>query len=83
MEAILRIEDIIEPKCMKTGMALRWSAVKIIDDDAPTIEALNFSDGEAHLIDEIVRDLEAKYVERDMIIADQKYNSSVRFANSA
>ncbi len=73
MEAILRIEDIIEPKCMKTGMALRWSAVKIIDDDAPTIEALNFSDGEAHLIDEIVRDLEAKYVERDMIIADQKY----------
>ena len=28
LEAILRIEDIIEPKCMEKGMALRWSAVK-------------------------------------------------------
>lgn len=73
MEAILRIEDIIEPKCLKKKMALRWSAVKIIDDDAPTIEALELSDGEAHLIEEIVRELEAHYVDRDMIIADQKY----------
>lgn len=54
-------------------MALRWSAVKIIDDDTPTIEALELTDGEAHLIDEIVEGLEAKLGERDMIIADQKY----------
>ena len=73
MEAVLRIEDIIEPKCLKKGMALRWSAVKIIDDDAPTIESLELTDGEAHLIDEIIRSLEEKYGERDMIIADQKY----------
>ncbi len=73
LEAILRIEDIIEPICMKKGMALRWSAVKIIDDDTPTLEALELSDGEAHLIDEIVRSLEDRYGERDMIIADQKY----------
>ena len=73
LEAILRIEDIIEPKCMEKGMALRWSAVKLIDDDTPTIEALELSDGEAHLIDEIVRSLESQYGERDMIIADQKY----------
>ena len=73
LEAILRIEDIIEPKCMEKGMALRWSAVKLIDDDTPTIEALELSDGEAHLIDEIVRSLESHYGERDMIIADQKY----------
>ena len=73
MEAILRIEDIIEPTCMKKGLALRWSAVKIIDDDAPTIEALELTDGEAHLIDEIIRSLEERYGDRDMIIADQKY----------
>ena len=54
-------------------MALRWSAVKIIDDDAPTIESLDLTEGEAHLIDEIIRSLEEKYGERDMIIADQKY----------
>ena len=40
-------------------MALRWSAVKLIDDDTPTIEALELSDGEAHLIDEIVRSWKA------------------------
>lgn len=73
LEAILRIEEIIEPICMKKGMALRWSAVKIIDDDTPTLEALELSDGEAHLIDEIIRRLEAVYGDRDMIIADQKY----------
>ena len=73
LEAILRIEDIIEPTCMRKGMALRWSAVKLIDVDTPTIEALELSDGEAHLIDEIVRSLESQYGERDMIIADQKY----------
>ncbi|MCI8553977.1 MAG: ferrous iron transport protein B [Clostridiales bacterium] len=73
MEAILRIEDIIEPKCMKKKMPLRWSAVKIIDDDAPTLEALELTDGESHLIEEIVQGLEAVYGERDMIIADQKY----------
>ena len=73
MEAILRIEHIIEPTCMKKGMPLRWSAVKIIDDDTPTIEALELSDGEAHLIDEIVCSIEKQFGERDMIIADQKY----------
>lgn len=73
MEAILRIEEIIEPTCLRKKMALRWSAVKIIDDDVPTLEALELSDGEAHLIDEIVHRLEERYGERDMIIADQKY----------
>ena len=52
---------------------MRWSAVKIIDDDLPTIEALELTEGEAHLIDEIIGALEEKYGERDMIIADQKY----------
>lgn len=73
MEAILRIEDIIEPKCLKRGMALRWSAVKIIDEDLPTLEALQLSEGEAHLLDEIIRSLEMENGERDMIVADQKY----------
>lgn len=73
MEAILRIEDIIAPKCLKRGMALRWSAVKIIDEDLPTLEALQLSGGEAHLLDEIIRSLEEENGERDMIVADQKY----------
>lgn len=73
MEAILRIEHIIEPICMKKGFPLRWSAVKIIDDDVPTIEALNLSDGESMLINEIISALEHTYGDRDMIIADQKY----------
>ena len=74
MEALLRIEEIIEPKCMKKKMALRWSAVKIIDDDAPHYRGAGaYGWGEACLIGEIVKGLEAKYGERDMIIADQKY----------
>ena len=73
LEALLRIEKIIEPKCMKANMALRWSAVKVMDDDPPTIEALGLTQGEALLIDEIVSALETDKMQRDMIIADQKY----------
>ena len=73
LEALLRIEKIIEPKCMKAHMALRWSAVKVMDDDPPTIEALGLTQGEASLIDEIVSSLETDKMQRDMIIADQKY----------
>lgn len=73
MEAILRIEDIIEPKCLKKHMALRWSAIKILDEDTPTIEALELTPGESHLMDEILRGLEKTHGERDMIVADQKY----------
>ena len=73
METLLRIEDIITPVCMRKQMSPRWSAVKLIDEDAPTIEALELTPGEASLIDELVRQLEQQYGERDMIIADQKY----------
>ena len=73
LEALLRIEKIIEPKCMKANMALRWSAVKVMDDDPPTIEALGLTQGEANLINEIVSALETDKMQRDMIIADQKY----------
>ncbi|MBR7092864.1 MAG: ferrous iron transport protein B [Clostridia bacterium] len=73
METLLRIEDIITPVCMRKKMSPRWSAVKLIDEDAPTIEALELTPGEASLIDELVRQLEKQYGERDMIIADQKY----------
>ena len=73
LRAILRIEEIIEPKCMKKGLPLRWVAVKIIDNDIPTIESLSLTAGEAHLIDEIICALEERYGERDMIVADQKY----------
>ncbi len=73
MEALLRIEDIIEPKCLKKGMPLRWTAVKIVDDDTPTIESLGLTGGEAHLIAEIVSSLESRGMQRDMVIADQKY----------
>lgn len=73
MEAILRIEHIIEPKCMKKKMALRWSAIKILDEDVPTIEALELTAGESHLVDEILHALEQTHGERDMIAADEKY----------
>jgi len=73
MEAILRIEDIIAPRCLKDGMALRWTAVKILDDDTPVIESLNLTDGEAHLIEEIISAIEHKHDERDIMIADEKY----------
>ena len=52
MEAILRIEELIAPKCAKKKMALRWSAVKIIDEDMPTLDALQLTSADKHRIDD-------------------------------
>lgn len=73
MEAILRIEDIIAPKCKKNGLGLRFTAVRLIDGDVPAVDALQLTDDEATRIDGILRALEERFGERDMIIADRKY----------
>lgn len=54
-------------------MPLRWSAVKLIEGDAPTLEKLNLSDTQLSCLESIVRELETDHIDREMVIADQKY----------
>ncbi len=71
--AILKIERLISDDCNERGLPLRWSAVKLIEGDAPTLETLALRDAALSRIESIVSELETKNIDREMVIADQKY----------
>lgn len=71
--AVLRIEEIIKDRCEEKNQPLRWSAVKLIEGDAPTLEALDLTDTQLSCLNSIVEELETKNIDREMVIADQKY----------
>ena len=72
-KAVLRIEELIADDCKKKGLPLRWSAVKLIEGDEPTLETLALDDTKLNCIESIVSELETKNIDREMVIADQKY----------
>lgn len=72
-DAIKLIEDIIGPVCKKKTMPLRWCAVKVLEKDAPTLEALELSDSQLSCVDSIIEDLQEKGIDCEMVVADQKY----------
>ncbi|HIT52359.1 MAG TPA: ferrous iron transport protein B [Candidatus Fimivicinus intestinavium] len=72
-QAVHVIEELIRDRCEQNGMPLRWSAVKLIEGDAPTLEKLNLSDTQLNCLEAVVRELETDKIDREMVIADQKY----------
>lgn len=72
-KAILRIEELIGDVCRQKGLPLRWSAVKLIEGDEPTMQALELSDTTLSCVESIVSELETQNIDREMVIADQKY----------
>lgn len=71
--AVRQIESIIAGTCREKKQPLRWSAVKLIEGDAPTLEALDLSDTQLNCLESIVQELETNKIDREMVIADQKY----------
>lgn len=72
-EAVNRIENIIKDKCASKDLPLRWSAVKLIEGDEPTLTSLDLTDTQLNCIEAIVSELETENIDREMVIADQKY----------
>ena len=67
------VEDIIREKCVSKNIPLRWSAVKLIEGDEPTEKALDLSASESDFIDGLVKKIETPKIDREIIVADQKY----------
>lgn len=75
-QAVQLIEDLIRENCKKHDLPLRWSAVKLIEGDAPTLEKLDLSDTQLSCLESIVRELETDHIDREMVIADQNISLS-------
>ena len=71
--AIEAIEKIIKNRCKEKDIPLRWSAVKLIEGDEPTINSLELEKSELEAINNIAKKLEHDGMDREMIVADQKY----------
>lgn len=71
--AIVQIENIIRSKCAEKDIPLRWSAVKLIEGDEPTLRSLDLTDTQLSCVESIVSELETAEIDREMVIADQKY----------
>ena len=67
------VEEIIREKCVSKSIPLRWSAVKLIEGDEPTEKALELSASEADFIDGMVKKIETPKIDREIVVADQKY----------
>ncbi len=67
------VEDIIREKCVSKNIPLRWSAVKLIEGDEPTEKSLELSASESDFIDGLVKKIETPKIDREIIVADQKY----------
>lgn len=72
-QAVETIEELVRENCIKKDFPLRWAAVKLIEGDVPTFEALELTDTQVSCIESIVSDLEEGNLDREMVIADQKY----------
>ena len=72
-DAIEQIEMIIKDTCHFHNLPLRWSAVKLIEGDEPTMESLELTDTQLQCIESLVSELETEKIDREMVIADQKY----------
>lgn len=66
-------EKIIEEPCRRAEMPLRWSAVKLIEGDEPLLKTLALTNDQLAEFEKLIKDLETEDVDREMIVADQKY----------
>lgn len=71
--AVLQIESIIKHNAFSKELPLRWSAVKLIEGDEPTLRSLDLTDAQLDCIEAVVSELEGESVDREMVIADRKY----------
>ncbi|HZJ78074.1 MAG TPA: ferrous iron transport protein B [Clostridia bacterium] len=81
LTAIKEIEGIIEYKCMQLNLPLRWCAVKLIEGDSITYAKLELNESEKEIIEEIVKRIETRTLDREMLVADQKYKYICKVRN--
>lgn len=80
-QAIETIEPIIKAVCDAKKQPLRWSAVKLIEGDRLTIEKLGLDKTDLEFIEEIVRNTQTQTLDREMLVADQKYKYICKIRN--
>ncbi len=73
-KAIHSIAHIIEANAEEAGFPLRYAATKMVEGDEPTREALHLKEGDLHIIEHVVADMEESlHTDREAALADMRY----------
>ena len=74
-KAIHAISHIIEDHAAERGIPTRFAATKLVEGDAPMLEALHIHEGDIEIIRHIVEDMEtALGTDREAALADMRYD---------
>lgn len=74
-KAIHAISHIIEDHASERGIPTRFAATKLVEGDAPMLEALHIHEGDIEIIRHIVEDMEtALGTDREAALADMRYD---------
>jgi len=74
-KAIHSISHLIEDQAISSGYPIRFAATKLVEGDKPTIEALNITDSQLHIINHVVEEMEKSLgTDREAALADMRYN---------
>lgn len=72
--ALLNIEEVLEEVENDNAVSIRWNSVKLFEGDTIAQQSFNFTERQAkHIKSHIDEIPTTKYVDREMIIADQRY----------
>lgn len=81
-EALAGIEKVLDSTGIKTNVNQRWNAVKIFEDDTITLKKFNFTEQQVKKIKSYKEMIPTtKYIDREMIIADQRYKYICRICS--
>lgn len=73
-KAIHSISHLIEEQAIKAGFPVRYAATKVVEGDVPTIEELNITKNQKHIIYHVVEDMEKLLnTDKEAALADMRY----------
>ena len=73
--AIHSIAHMVEDHAEAVGIPLRFAATKLVEGDAPTIQALKLNENELDILDHTVHEMEAALgTDREAALADMRYS---------
>ena len=73
--AIHSIAHMVEDHAEAAGIPLRFAATKLVEGDAPTIQALKLNENELDILDHTVHEMEAALgTDREAALADMRYS---------
>lgn len=74
-KALHSMAHLIEDQANAAGYPVRFAATKLIEGDQPMMEALELTEGQKHILDHIVEEMEFELgTDREAALADMRYS---------